>query len=206
MKIISMFEDEDDMHLVGQLAQWLQIKIETAPIALKGNDGRTLRKKLTEQSKSDHDRLVLVLDADHDPTGGPTKRWKEVLSILRETGFAIPENATTDTGLICDLEDKRRVAVWLFPDCKSLGALEEFMMQGLIPPEDPLLQHARDVVRSLQERRFPAKYDRKAELRTWLSWQKRPGLPPGRTIAEKILIPDETRLGPFIAWLRQAFG
>lgn len=53
MKIISMFEDED---LVGQLALGLRIRIETAPIALKGNDGKTLRKKITEQSKSDHDR------------------------------------------------------------------------------------------------------------------------------------------------------
>jgi hypothetical protein len=201
-----MFEDEDDLHLVGQLARWLQIKIETAPIALKGNDGKTLRKKITEQSKSDHDRLVLVLDADHEPTGGPAKRWKEVLTILRETGFAIPDEVSTEDGLIYDLEDKRRIAVWLFPDCKSSGALEEFMMQGLIPATDPLLQDARDVVLDLRERRFPSKYDRKAELRTWLSWQERPGLPPGRAIAEKILIPDETRIGPFLTWLRAAFG
>ena len=162
MKIISMFEDEDDMHLVGQLALWWQIKIETAPIALKGNDGKTLRKKITEQSKSDHDRLVIVLDADHEPTGGPAKRWKEVLTILRETGFAIPDEVSTENGLICDLDDKRRIAVWLFPDCNSPGALEEFMMQGLIPATDPLLQDARDVVRDLRERRFPSKYDRKA--------------------------------------------
>ncbi len=206
MKIVFLYEDEDDMHLVGQLARWLRIEIKPQCVPLKGNDGKTLRKMLAAQSKSDHDRLVLVLDADHEPTGGPVKRWHEVLTILRETGFAIPEGVSTDNGLIHDLEDKRRVAVWLFPDCKSSGALEDFILQSLIPPTDGLLQDARDVVRDLRERRFPSKYDRKAEVRTWLSWQKRPGLPPGRAIAEKILIPDETRLGGFLTWLRAAFG
>lgn len=79
---------------------------------------------------------MIVLDADHEPTGGPAKRWKEVLTILRETGFAIPDEVSIENGLICDLDDKRRIAVWLFPDCKSSGALEEFMLQGLIPATD----------------------------------------------------------------------
>lgn len=206
MNIISLFEDEDDLHLVCQLARRLQIEIKKEPITLKGNDAKTLRKTINAQSKSDHDRLVLVLDADHEPTGGPAKRWKEVIAILRETGFAIPEDISTDNGLIYDLEDKRRVAVWLFPDCKSPGALEDFILQSLIPPTDALLQDARNVVHDLRERRFPSKYDRKAEVRTWLSWQKRPGLPPGRAIAEKILVPDEARLGSFLTWLRAAFG
>lgn len=204
MNIIAIFEDEDDKHLVGQIGLHLGIRMEKPPITLKGNDGKTLRKTIQIQSKTDHDRLVLVLDADHEPDGGPARRWKDVLSALRETGFAIPEDISTDNGMICDLDDKRRVAVWLFPDCKSPGALEEFIMQSLIPTEDPLLRTARDVVHDLEERRFPSKYDRKAEVRTWLAWQKRPGLPPGRAIAEKVLVPDESRLGPFITWLRQA--
>jgi hypothetical protein len=79
-------------------------------------------------------------------------------------------------------------------------------MQTLIPTEDRLMQDAQAVVHTLQERRFPSKYERKAEVRTWLAWQKRPGLPPGRAIAEKVLVPDETRLAPFLAWLRQAFS
>ena len=205
MKIITIFEDEDDKHLVGQIARHSGIEIKNAPITLGGNDGQKLRRTIREQSKTDHDRLVLVLDADHEPEGGSVKRWKDVLSALRETGFAVPEGVSTENGLVCDLLDKRRVAVWLFPDCTSPGALEEFMMQALIPTEDPLMQDALAVVHTLKERRFPSKYERKAEVRTWLAWQKRPGLPPGRAIAEKVLVPDETRLAPFLAWLRQAF-
>lgn len=205
MNIIAIFEDEDDLHLVAQVAKKWGIDIKNKPKTLGGYDGKKLRNELGNYAKADHDRLVLVLDADHEPVGGPAKRWKEVLSALRETGFAIPEGVLTDNGLICDLEDKRRVAVWLFPDCKSPGALEEFIVQTLIPVDDVLLKDAQNVVHDLKERRFPSKYDRKAQVRTWLAWQKRPGLPPGRAIAEKVLVPDETRLGPFLAWLRQAF-
>lgn len=206
MNIIAIFEDEDDKHLVGQIARCFGIEIKKEPITLKGNDGATLRKTIKQQSNTDHDRLVLLLDADHAPVGGPEKRWQEVLSALRETGFAIPQGVSTENGLTCDLDDQRRVAVWLFPDCKSSGALEEFMMQSLIPATDPLLQVAGNAVRDLGERRFPSKYDRKAEVRTWLAWQKRPGLPPGRAIAEKVLVPDEARLGLFLTWLRAAFS
>lgn len=205
MNIIAIFEAEDDIHLVGHIGLRVGIKLEKPPIPLKGNDGKRLRRTINEQSKADHDRLVLVLDADHEPEGGPAKRWKEVLAVLRETGFSVPEDISTDHGLVYDLEDKRRVAVWIFPDCKSPGAIEEFMMQVLIPTADPLLQDAQDVVRTLRERRFPPKYDRKAEVRTWLSWQKRPGLPPGQALAENVFVFDEQRLGPFIAWLRLAF-
>lgn len=205
MNIIAIFEDEDDKHLVGQIARIVGIDIKKEPLTLRGNDLATLRKTIKHQSNSDHDRLVLVLDADHEPTGGPIKRWREVIAALRETGYAVPENISTENGLIYDLDDGRRVAVWLFPDCKSAGALEEFMIRALIPADDGLLRVASDIVGKLEERRFPSKYDRKAEVRTWLAWQKRPGLPPGRAVAEKIIIPEETRLGRFLAWLRQAF-
>jgi hypothetical protein len=205
MNIIAIFEDEDDLNLVAQILRTCGIERKPKTISLKGYDGTKLRSKLKDLASGDLNRLVLVLDADHEPVGGPAKRWKEVLSALRETGFAIPEGVSTDNGLIYDLDDKRRVAVWLFPDCKSPGALEEFIMQTLVPVDDVLLKNAQTVVGALEERRFPSKYDRKAEVRTWLAWQKRPGLPPGRAIAEKVLVPDETRLGPFLTWLRQAF-
>ena len=207
MKIIMMFEDEDDKHLVAQVARALNLAdLESEPISLKGYDAKKLRKTLKIVLNADYDRVVVVLDADHAPEGGPAKRWKEVLDALRGDGIAIPAGASTEDGLIHDLDDGRRVAVWLFPDCHSEGALEDFLLQTIIPADDALVTRAIDVVSALPERRFPAKYARKAEVRTWLSWQKRPGLPPGRAIKEKVLVVDEARLGTFAKWLRNALS
>lgn len=205
MKIIAMFEDEDDKHLFGQIARDMNLPdVQKEPISLKGYDAKKLRKTLKIVVAQDYDRLVLVLDADHAPTGGPASRWKEVLSALRSAGLLIPEDVSTEDGMICDLTDGRRIAAWLFPDCRSDGAIEDFLLQKLVPESDVLLVHASSVLTALPEVRFPTKFADKAKVRTWLAWQKRPGMPPGRAVAEKVLVIDEIRLGTFASWLRKA--
>jgi len=207
MKIIALFEDEDDKHLVGQIARELKLpNIQREPISLKGYDATKLRKRLEIVLREEHDRIVLVLDADHAPTGGPAIRWREVLTALRGAGLAMPDGLSTDDGLVHDLADGRRIAVWLFPDCRAEGALEDFLLATLVPEGDALIVHAGQAISALPERRFPEKYARKAEVRTWLAWQRRPGLPPGRAIAEKVLAVDEARLGAFARWLRRALS
>jgi hypothetical protein len=207
MKIASLFEDEDDMHLCGQLALRLGLpKLELPPTSLKGYDPTKLRKQLAIVAKADWERLVLVLDADRAPDGGPARRWKEVLDALRTVKIDIPIDASTKDGLIHDLADSRRIAVWLFPDCRSEGAMEDFMLQRLVPDGDALLGHAETVVDALPDKRFPLKYTQKARMRSWLAWQERPGLPPGRAVGERVLTVSEARLGTFAQWLRSALN
>ncbi|MFS8068299.1 MAG: hypothetical protein ACMG6S_18235, partial [Byssovorax sp.] len=80
MKIACLFEDEDDMHLCGQLALRLELpKLELKPTPLKGYDPTKLGKHLAIVAKTDWERIVLVLDADRAPAGGPARRWTEVL-------------------------------------------------------------------------------------------------------------------------------
>ncbi len=207
MTIASLFEDEDDLHLFGQLARALGLPdLQQPPTSLKGYDPPKLRKRLATIAKTDWERIVLVLDADRAPEGGPALRWKEVLDALRTVKIDIPGNASTEDGLIHDLSDGRRVAVWLFPDCRSEGAMEDFVLQRLVPEKDTLLGHAETVVDALPDKRFPAKHVQKARMRSWLSWQERPGLPPGRAISERVLAVSEERLGTFAVWLRRALS
>jgi hypothetical protein len=206
MKIVSLFEDEDDLQLCGQIALSLGLRLEEPPKKLKGYDLPKLSKRLTIEAKTDWDRIVVVLDADREPAGGPTKRWKEVREAFRDAKLDLPTDASTEDGLVHDLADGRRIAVWLFPDCHSEGAMEDFMLQRLVPDGDALLGHAEIVVDALPDKRFPAKHTQKARMRSWLAWQVRPGLPPGRAVSEKVLPIDEARLGAFASWLRLALG
>lgn len=203
---VALFEDEDDKHLVGVIARSLGLGIEQEPTSLRGYDPKKLTKRLSIVAKEDFDRLVIVLDADREPDGGPARRWAEVLDALRAAKLDIPKGASTEDGLIHDLADGRRVAVWLFPDCRSEGAMEDFVIQRLIADGDALLSHAAAVVNALPDRRFAPKHAQKARMRSWLAWQKRPGLPPGRAVSEKVLDVSEARLGGFAAWLRRALG
>ena len=207
MNIASLFEDEDDLHLFGQLARRLGLpELKDKPTSLKGYDPPKLKKKLANVAKTDWERIVLVLDADRAPEGGPERRWKEVLDALRAAAIDIPGNASTEDGLVHDLADGRRVAVWLFPDCRTEGAIEDFVLQRLVPDGDALLGHAETVVDALPDRRFPPKFVQKARMRSWLAWQRRPGLPPGRAVSENVLTVSEARLGTFASWLRRAIS
>ena len=70
------------------------------------------------------------------------------------------------------------VGVWLMPDNRRRGAIEEFLLD-LIRPNDPLLEHAARATEraSALGAAFPETARRKAELRAWLAWQESPGLP-----------------------------
>ena len=114
MRITSLFEDEDDLHLFGQIALRLGLNMDK-PTPLKGYNPSRLRKRLDIVAKEDWDRLVLVLDADHAPDGGPARRWKEVLGALRAAKIDIPGDASTEDGLQLipaadDVTDSRQIA------------------------------------------------------------------------------------------------
>ncbi len=75
MNIASLFEDEDDLQLFGQIALRLGLpRLKDKPASLQGYDPPKLRKRLADLVKTDWDRLVIVLDADRAPEGGPA-RW-----------------------------------------------------------------------------------------------------------------------------------
>ena len=207
MNIASLFEDEDDLQLFGHLARGLGLPdLKQRPTPLRGYDPPKLKQQLALVEKTGCDRIVIVLDADRAPDGGPARRWKEVLDALRAVKIDIPGDVSTEDGLIHDLDDGRRIAVWLFPDCRSEGAMEDFVLQRLVSEGDALLGHAATVVDALPDKRFPPKFTQKARMRSWLAWQVRPGLPPGRAVSEKVLTVNEARLGTFAQWLRRALG
>ena len=69
-----------------------------------------------------------------------------------------------------------RVGVWLMPDNRRIGALEDFL-KDLIDDSDPLLRHAEKSTAEAKARgaRFPEKYSKKALVHSWLAWQEEPG-------------------------------
>ena len=70
-----------------------------------------------------------------------------------------------------------RVGVWLMPDNKVPGIVENFV-SFLIPDADaPLWQRAKDCVDGIPEeqRHFSTLALPKAQIHTWLAWQEDPG-------------------------------
>ena len=149
------------------------------------------------------DRIGFVVDADDDPA----KRWNPIRKALLDRGYASAPQTPKADGTIIDHPQQPRIGVWLMPDNRSSGMIEDFL-QAIIRPEDVLLPLA---VRAVEEviiidRRFPEAHRTKAVIHTWLAWQSKTGQPQGVAIREGYVDASCELAQRYIAWLVRLFG
>lgn len=98
------------------------------------------------------------------------------------------------------------VGVWVMPNNGGTGTLEDFLVD-LIPEQDLHWSHARRAVADATNRGaiFKPQYRSKAELHTWLAWQKEPGAPLGRAVESAYFVHDRPPALAFVAWFRRMF-
>ena len=147
--------------------------------------------------------LGFVMDANDSPQN----TWQAVTARLRQVGVQTPKEIH-EGGFVGESKAyKARVGVWLMPDNRKTGALEDFL-RDLIEEGDPLFTHAEDSAREAKS--HGAQYsDRnylKAVLHTWLAWQKKPGRPYGTAIGARYFGADGATAERFINWFRNVFG
>ncbi len=146
-------------------------------------------------------RVGLVLDADVSPEN----RWASVRDRLQGLGIALPAAAPAE-GWISETPLGPRAGVWVMPDNRFPGRLEELVAQ-LIPDGDPCIAHARASVAEALARGAPFReVDRlKAELHTWLAWRPRPGVPFGTAILARYLSPHTPAALAFCGWFMRLY-
>lgn len=99
-----------------------------------------------------------------------------------------------------------RVGVWLMPDNRSAGELEDFV-QRMIPDGDPAWPLAREYVRGIPDeaRAFPSGKRSRAELHAWLATREEPGF-MGSAIGRGDLKTGGPLCTAFLAWIESLFG
>lgn len=146
-------------------------------------------------------RVGLVLDADLSASD----RWDSVRNRLASEGVVAPSRLPPE-GWTGTSPHGARAGVWLMPDNRSPGRLEE-LMAALIPATDPCWSHARAA--AAQARALGAPFREidllKAELHTWLAWRERPGTPFGTAIRSRYLLCDTPEALAFVGWFMRLF-
>lgn len=192
-----LVEGPDDKHailnLFGAVGQAVQYRID-AP-----GGYQNLRASIPGYLKaSDLRCLAIVADADADPAA----RWQSLRDALARERYVIPAGPLEDSGLVLSGEDDGpAVGVWLMPNNTSAGMLEDFAAM-LIAEGDPLLPRAQGAVRGIpaDERRFGPTAVAKAELHTWLAWQKEPGVSIGTAIKSRYFDVSRSHAAAFLTW------
>lgn len=144
-----------------------------------------------------------VLDANSQPSG----RWTAVASRLCKVGVDVPDQIPEDGFIGKSIDYGARVGVWIMPDNRRAGALEDFLTD-LIDTGDPLFAHARTATNEAMVlgARFAATATQKAVVHAWLAWQKEPGLPYGTAIRAKYFRHDAPAATAFVAWFRKLYS
>ncbi len=204
-----LVEGEQEKRIIPELMKANGITWEDAeknPIVLiepKKGDQFINQKSISLQLKtSDLTALGIIVDADNDLNA----RWDSVKNACSNNIDKLPEQIP-ESGLICRTTTGVKFGVWIMPDNKNQGMLENFLAY-LIPDEsEPVWQYAQEATREASNRgaKFKNSHQYKANIYTWLAWQNPPGRQPHTAITAKILDPNHPKAQTFVSWFKQLY-
>ena len=198
-----MVEGRDDECVLKALLEIHQIP-ECFQIQSFGGIDQVLELLLIQIKAKEKGRLGVVVDANSDIGS----RWDSIKNILQKAGYdSIPDTPQINGTIVTPQSNKvlPTFGAWIMPNNHLPGILETFL-QFLIPPGDFLLAYAKQCIKDLPEYPpFSPEKLPKAEIHTWLAWQKDPGAPLGQAITKRYLQPDCLSVDKLIDWLKRLF-
>ena len=149
--------------------------------------------------------LGIVLDANDNPNA----RWQALTDRLnrlrQEDHFDLPElpDQPEPSGTI--IEGRLRIGIWLMPDNRSTGELEDFV-GSMIPSGDPVWPLAEAYIEGIPpaERKFAPGKIQRAKVHAWLATREEPRR-MGLAIKARDLVTDAANTAAFVGWLRTLF-
>ena len=197
-------EGQDDLHALLHLLLRRGVQLDDIAIEERGGTTGILRVIAPEVRVRTGSVVGFVVDANDQPRN----RWRAVANRLREVRVDVDGESPSEHGFIGrSAYYGTRVGVWLMPDNLRPGAIENFL-GDLIASNDALFRLATEATRRATElgAGFKSGDRRKAELHSWLAWQKEPGLPYGTAIKARYFSDTSPVADRFLDWFCELFG
>ncbi len=196
---VLLVEGPDDKHVLLSLLTHYKLP-ENFRIKEKGGINSLFNDLEGELLASGMQSLGIVVDADLDLTA----RWQSLRNVLSTSYLNIPVEPDIN-GTIVESNDLPKIGIWLMPDNKLPGMLEDFIA-FLVPDQrnDPIWALSE---KCLQEARAssPAIPQAKGRIHTYLAWQNEPSTPLGLAVTKKYLDANKPQAQQFVDWLRRLF-
>jgi len=149
-------------------------------------------------------RKAVGIVVDSNESSG--RRWQAVSGRLAGLGIRAPAEADMGGTIIEGSGRMPRIGIWIMPDNRSNGELEDFLVT-MLPEGDPIWPRAVAFVDGIPERDRKFKKGRvlRAQLHAWLATRKEPRQ-SGLAIRAGDLRVDGVLAEEFVDWLRRLFG
>lgn len=201
-------EGKDDVSVVSGLLKRHNVDTDRGSrfLEIKSSDNvEQLLDVMPDAIRSATDRPVgFALDIDI-PVGD---RWRQVTARIGLLQPRLPKTCPSD-GYIGQVEGyPHKFGIWLMPDCRSDGQKIEHLLRTLIPEGDQLWPYAIESTKKAAQidSRFSSPDKIKAEIHTWLSWQKEPGMPLGAAINSRSFGANSPEALAFLRWLKLLYN
>ena len=193
-----LVEGNDDVQVIRELARLDQSSPSFAVWQRAGIDG-LLGVIPSHYLAQDRIALGIIVDADDNARF----RWNDVASKLELVGVELPSRPQFG-GTVVEAQ-RCRVGVWVMPNNRDDGQLEDFI-RNMIPPLDPIWPRAEAYIDGIPdtERKFRLTKILRAKVSAWLATRERPR-PMWIAIQQGDLQLEENSR-TFLDWLRRLFG
>ncbi len=195
-----LVEGEDDENFVNAVISILSLDLS---IDIRVSEGISkLFQTIPLHIKAPGRKAVgIILDANDDLTN----RWEQVKEILRAENVCTPSNPKIGGTIIPPKNRHPRIGIWLMPDNKSNGELENFVVQ-MIPDTDIVWPLAQNYISEIPEnsRKFRASKMQRAKLHAWLATREIPGR-IGAAIRRGDLETNGKLTRQFVKWLTSLY-
>ena len=147
--------------------------------------------------------LGVMVDANGDAPG----RWNRIKTLCDDQFEGLPDRIPQNGLETVHPETGARFGVWIMPDNRFSGMLEDFLIR-LIPEDSRGLYGlaGRCVAEAARNgASFKDVHKAKAEIHTWLAWQDEPGRQLHEAVHHRVLDPERPESQPFVNWFRRLF-
>ena len=168
----------------------------------KGGIDPLLKSIYAELNASGRRVLGIVADAND----APDKRWKSIVKELNRGGCSIKTTRSTQRTIFNGPRQGTKVGVWLMPDNKTPGELEDFVAE-MIPKKDPVWPRAQKYIDGIPSAHRPFKDGkiRRAYVHAWLAARREPRT-MGLAVAAGDLNKNAAVARRFIDWLDELYS
>lgn len=213
---ILLVEGESDQSFFSEVLKILNLQVEVTvatPRVLRDSHNtkegvfRRLPILLNQLADGSLINLAVVVDADSEPNGGYQRTLDRVRGIVEPEPFRYSLSADTVGGLIFKHDDGLAdFGLWIMPDNSREGMLEDWLKQCIHTDEQALFAHAESVVNALPTPKFKPIHRSKAEVATWLAWQKQPGHGLYRAMEDQLLNAESPLYQSLVYWLKHLYA
>lgn len=154
--------------------------------------------------------FAVIVDADYSDksASGFEDTLEKVSKIVKTSGYYLDENASNSGIVFKSNNGLPNFGLWIMPNNQKNGMLEDFIKQCIHADESSLMAQAVKAVQGLESPKFnPTTKTTKAEIATWLAWQKEPGhglynvFPNYNNKKQNLLDQDNPQFKAFTHWL-----